>query len=683
MEEALGGARAKRTAVRHARAPTPYELGWMAVVPCAVLTFVAIVLLGPPLGHAVLAPGGETIFPGVEVRPEPTEHGRYVVALFGPLLFAVALAVGLRRRVELPVATIRPIVQLSRAMAFAFVSVCLLAQYGVLPGSVRLPWSPATRYFTPPTLVIAAAVALLLLGVLRSPAALTRIGRWTQETTGRHLAYGALAALLSIDWLLRAINSDSTAEHGTDLNLIPWEMNEGFAVLNGRTPLVDFHSMYSHLWSDLMGAVLAVAGATTLTWTTSLAVLSCAALLAVFGVFRRVTGSSLLALALYLPFMAISLWVVGSPSTGTSLASVFSIWPLRYSGPYLLAWLTARHVGRAAPRHAWIVFLCAGLVLINNLEFGLGGCAATFAAIALSPHARSRRGRVGIAASAAIGVACAALLVAMFTLIRAGRLPDFRLVLEFPQVFGRDGWGLEPMPTIGLHIAMYLTFVAAIAVAVVRTAQRAAEPVLTSMLAWAGTFGLLAASYYVGRSDPGNLIPLFSTWSFALALLLVAVVRQLLADPRRPTAPDLLVIVGFALALASVLDTPTPWSQIARLGNPGSAAIFEQRGPTRFAAEYTRPGERVAILAPLGFRIAHDNRLVDLSPYSSLESIRTSVQLQNLIAAIQRLHIHRIFIKTRLQGEENGNLPPIRRALTAIGFKTVDREYLLAVLTDR
>src|SRR4029077_9442687 len=114
--------------------------------------------------------------------------------------------------------------------------------------------------------------------------------------------------------------------------------------------------------------------------------------LAVYATFRRLVRSSLLALALYLPFLATAFFmIVGPPSDRYGPENIFILWPIRYAGPFLLAWLAARHVDGAAPRRAWALFAVAGLVAVNNPDFGLAAAAATLAALAAAAPPRSLR----------------------------------------------------------------------------------------------------------------------------------------------------------------------------------------------------------------------------------------------------------------------------------------------------
>jgi hypothetical protein len=663
------------------RSLTPSELVWLGVVPAALLTLLAIALVGPEVGRALLAPSGERIFPGVSVLPEPVEQGRFLVALTGPLLL-IAFVAATEGRLRAHPTTTRALVAAGQVATVAFLTACVLAQQGAIPGAVLEPWSPPNRYFTPASWATAAACALLLVAAIRARSVIARLSSLAGETPRRRAMCMLAAVVFTAVWLLRSVNFDGTFGNEDLLNRVPWEMSDAFAVLDGRSPLVDFHAVYNHLGAYLVAAVMSVTGASAATWTLTMVSISALGSLAVLDLLRRVVRSAPLALMLYVPFVAISCWVVGSPREGTSFSSLFGVWPLRYGWAYLLAWLTARHLDGGSPRRTWLLFLAAGLVLINNPDFGLGAFAGTLAATAIDPRRRSPRMLVRLAAAAAAGLAAACALVSLLTLARAGQLPNPAFALEFSRLFVTEGWGLEPMPAIGLHLVLYATFAAAIVASAVLARNRGNEALLASMLAWAGAFGMLASTYYVGRSNPGNLMALFSAWSLALALLLVVVVRALIAQRRRPTLPEACVLLGFSLGVASLPNVPIPWAEITRLQHH-AAPLYAQPQATAFVAERAAAGERVAILAPLGFRIAYDAGVVNVSPYPNLEAVRSPRLVRTLLAAIERMHVHRIFIKQEGIGEESGNLPDVRRALERAGFSAPDRgERTLVELTD-
>jgi hypothetical protein len=508
----------------------PHELAWIAVLPCALVIVPAIYFLGPPLGRAFLAPGAETLWPYEAIfvfgAPDPVKHARYLIALIGPVLLAVVLVAGIRWAVAARPGAIRAAVAASQALTLGFVALMMLAQYGVVLGAAGGPW----RIFSTAGIASAVVVPSMLLATMRVAALRDRVARRAADTRARRIAALVLAIAYASAWLLATIDTDSSIAFGRTRALIPWWMDEPFAILNGRTTLVDFHAMYAQLWPYPLAAGMHVLGATIVVYTVMLSAAGVLTLLAVYVVLRRVAGSSLPAIALFVPVAAAGFMVVHDPS-GEVLSNVrlFSMWPMRVCGPYVLAWLTVRHLDGAAPRRTWPLFLVAGLVMVDNIEFGSAALAALIAALVCarppaSPGAVPRR--VG---EAALGLVGAALLVACLTLVRAGELPRFGLLLEYPHIFGVLGLAGLPMPTFGFQLVLYVTFVAAIAAAIVRALRRDPRPALTGMLAWSGVFGLLAASYYVAGSGTIKLAALFSPWALCLAFLVIVVLRGLAA----------------------------------------------------------------------------------------------------------------------------------------------------------
>jgi hypothetical protein len=616
---------------RAARALTPAELAWVALIPCALAGLAAILVLGPPLGHALFKRPAEGLWPPTwweaKGRAEPVKQARYLLAVLAPLLLAAFVLVAARRPPRLRPRAIRAIVRTSQAALLAFLALAVLGQRNVVLPGRHLP-----AVFGLGTLVVAAALVALALLALRRPRAADWLARLARETRARRGAALAVAAVLAALWLLEAVTTDRLVE---DMGQMNWALTDVFAVLDGRTPLVDYHLVYAKLLPYPAALVLTTFGTTAFVYTTFMTVLDVLALLAVYALLRRVARSSLLALGLFVPFVALS-------DVGHTLIMP-AMWPMRYGGTYLLAWLTARHLDGARPRRAWVLFVLAGLVTLDDLEFGLAALLASAAALLCARPPRSARDLTRLAGSVAAGVLAAIAAVCALTLVRAGTLPRPGVLLEWPRIFSSLGWFSLPMPTAGLHLAIYATFVAALLAAVVRLARGARDALLTSMLAWSGVFGLLAGAYYVGRSDDIKLYSLFSAWGLALALLTIACVRALAARGwRAPTLAELLVLLGFALAICTVVRMPAPNEQLARLTQsqppPGYRPATE-----RFVARHTRRGEKVAILLPESFRIAYELGLTNVSPYVMSSAIVTRAQLRTLIDAIRREHVREIF----------------------------------------
>jgi hypothetical protein len=648
------------------RAVSACDVAWIAAVPCGLALLAAIVVLGPVVGHAFLAPGSETLWPpeALSGNPEPVKHGRFLVALLGPLLLAGAIVLGTRRTRYLRSALVGGVVLTSQALALALVLVALMAQEGIVLHPEPVLWPTFARR----TLVVAVALALLLTAGLRSGGAVELVRRLAGRVSATRLRRAAcvlLAAAVTAIWLLPAVNSDASVGLAQVSDLPPWAMGDAFAVLDGRTPLVDFHAIYSELWGYGAAVPMAALGASIATFTVTMTAISGLTLLLVYAVFRRIVGSPLLALALYLPFLALGFIVIGTTAANrVSNAAIFSVWPMRYGGPYVLAWLTARHLDGAAPRRTWLLFLAAGLVLINNLEFGLGAFAGTLVAVAVAAAQRpsSRRAWARLAGASVGGLLGAAALVSLLALVRAGALPHFEVLLEFPRIFGLLGLVAEPLPTLGIHLALYVTFVAAIATAVVRLVGGGREPLLTSMLLWSGVFGLGAAGYYLGRSDSFKLAALFSAWGFSLMLLTIVVVRAAVAAPsRRPRPSELIVLLGFALAVCMLGQLPPPWSQAARLREHTPTPLYRQADVVRFVGERTTPREKVAILVPFGHRIAYRLGIENVSPYIMDQAMATRRQWRRLLDAMARERARKLFLSP-------APAPAVRRLLAGAGF---------------
>ncbi|MBS1869585.1 MAG: hypothetical protein JSS99_07975 [Actinobacteria bacterium] len=629
-------------------------LAWLVAVPVALVSVALVALLGPPLGRLLHAGGNPYTFwrdLRWAVVPEPTEQGRFLLALAAPLLFAGTLARVARRRVALPARVVALGVPLAQVALLALALVCVVVQQRLVyevpiyqPG-VAHRW----RYFTPATLVAAAVLAAGAFVVLDRPAWRARVGGWLRESDRRRLLAALLAVLLTAIWLLHAVNTDGSIMGTSSHEWSPaqFTLDETYAIVDGRTPLADFTAQYGSLWPYLPAAALALFGETFLTFSLAMCAITAVALLAVYALLRRIARNGVTALLLYLPVLASSLFIVGGTRTSRyTFGDYFGVFPLRYAGPFLLAWLLARQLDGAAPRRAAWLFLAAGLCVLNNAEFGLAALAATVAALAWATPDRSPRALGRLAGEAALGLLAAYALVALLTLARAGELPQLGRLLDYGRLYSVGGFGLQRLHRLpGVHLILYATYVAAIGVATVRALERAPSRALTGMLAWCGVFGLGSAAYFMGRTHPELLIALFPTWALTLALLSVEAVERLErragARPRLGTA---LVLAATALTVCSLAQVPAPWTQLQRIGQQTpSEPLIEGEAPlpvysraflpdpsTR-AFFAPRPGAKVAILLTTGHEIAHAFGVVDVARYTGLYSMPNRERLHTVV----------------------------------------------------
>jgi hypothetical protein len=641
---AVGGRVAQ---ARSTHALTASESAWLVALPCALATVLAIVVLGPPLGDALFSPPRDATFWPYEIavrgiHPEPTEHGRFVIALLGPLL-AAGCALALRGRdVDRRRARIGSLA--AQGVLLAFVVACVAYQrsfvYGPLFGRVRV------QYFTLQTLLAALAAAVLLAYALRRRASFGALAALARETTARRVTAAVVAALFAVAFLLTAFNSDGTIYHvhtGIWIH-VSFITDEAFAVLEGHPPLVDFHAQYGHLWAYVAAAGMALFGTSLGVYSTVMLLGAGGALAAIYATLRRLTRSSAATVALFLPFVATSAYMKsGPPEDRYTALSLFTAFPVRYFGPYVLLWLLVRRVDRGTRKTAIPLFAAAGLTVINNPEFGLPAFAAT--ALALVASARRQQSTADAlrraAVDAAAGAALAALTTCVLTLAVGGSLPHFGMLLTFPRIFGSSGFAMLPMPALGLHLVVYVTFSAALVAGIARTGRD--DPALAAALTWVGAFGLGAGAYFAGRSHPEVLIDMFSIWALALVLLTIVAVRGIAASDRRlPSPAALLVLVGFGVLLCSLAQTPAPWSQIARLRDVDP--VEEQVIPllNEAVASLTRPGEPVALLILLGHRTAYEIGIDNVTPYANAGSMPTQQQWEEMLDALDRAHGRRI-----------------------------------------
>jgi hypothetical protein len=642
------------------------ELAWLAAAPCALIAVLAIVMLGPPLGHALLEPTGTRFwrYDLSLVRPEPVERARYVLAVLSPFALAGCIAALARRGPSRPRMSFAGVL-LNQALLLTFFGVCLLAQHVVHA-------KPGQRaYFTHTTLVVALLIAVLVALVPRQRRVIASVARLCRETRNRRMLAAVLALLLTSAWLLSAINTEGTIGTVNEAVAVnsPLLTDEAFAAFSGAFPLVSFHAAYGELWLYGASLTMVVFGTTFGIFCASMVIASGVAMLAVFATLRRIVKSSLLALMLYAPVLATGFFIeIGPPSNRYAPSNLMSLFPMRYGGSYLLAWLVARHIDHARPhRRAW-VFVAAGLVLINNFEFGLPALGATIAALLITTPRLEPASLARLARDAAAGLLGAVTLTAVLTLALAGSLPHLGMLLGLPTLYGIDGFGMLPMPTLGLHLVVYATFVAAVALATVRALQRDEDRLLTGMLAWSGVFGLGAGGYFAGRSHPDVLIAIFSAWAFTLALLSVATVRAIAARPtRRPQPAELAVLFGFGLAVCSLAQTPDPFAQIHRLQQTYLLAL-RPAAQAAFIASRTKPGEMVAIFAPLGHRMAFEAGVNDVVPYGNLETMVTPGQWEEAIAALHAAGGRKLFVVS------SGVQPDQLAFLTHAGFTSVPQD---------
>jgi hypothetical protein len=682
----LGQSRA-RTGTRAGHRLTAVEAAWLAVAPAAAVGVAAIALLGPALGRSLLVPAHVHFWPYFAslVHPEPVEQGRYAIAVLVPLLLAGFTVAGVGMRPRWSAATVDALVVAVKVACAAFVLICVLAQkqaFGRLyPRAASIP---TIDYFKTATLLAAAAGTIGLAVVARLPRARQWLVERTRDTGRRRLVAGVVAGGAIVVWLLHAVYTERTigSAHPAVAFHIQFPLDETFAVLDGRSPLVNFAAQYGSLWPYAFAGGMSLLGETVGVWVVLALCATGVGMAAIFAVLRRAARSSIGGLLLFLPVLSASFFRIrGGLANRYTFGDYFGTFPMRYAGPSLLAWLVARHLDGSSPRRPWLLFLAGGLVVLNNVDTGLAALAATAAALIWGGGSLGAKRAASIVRELTVGVAAALALVCALTLARAGALPHLDLLVSYSRLFALNGFAMQRMPLLGLHLVLYLTFVAALGVATGR-ALRDERGLLTGMLAWSGAFGLGAGAYYAGRSTPDDLIALFLPWSFALSLLMIPAAQALAAGSwRRPPAVAISCAFAFLVLACSLAQTPTPWEQLRRLGRSGSP-VLAQPARQRFIARHTRRGEPAALLVPLGHQVAARLGVVDVVPYSSILSMPTDEQLEKTLLELRAAGGGKLFLAPTFATYA---VPPIREVDLAQGMELALRTagYALAARDDR
>ncbi len=640
------------------------SLAWLAAAPATALALLAIELLGPPLGKLLFPVETGQFWPAalVLVHPEPTEAARYLLALIGAILVP-SYVLWLRDRKTRP--------DVPRALVLVlqvvFVAVLVLAIF-TRRGSVHIDLS----YFGKRT----AVVALLICGafVFALGARGARARAWLGAVLGNRSApvrwgAAAVAALLTVIWLLPAIQLNTTVAHSqpaTFFDLI-FSFDEGLSVVDGHSTLVNYVAQYGSLWPYVIALPMHWGDGSLGAFTISMVAITTIAMVAVYSVIRRVVESPVAALVLFLAFMATSFFILrGTPVHRYSFADYFGVFPLRYAGPFFVLYFLARHLCGEWPRRAGWIFLVAGLAVLNNGDFGIPALgAAAVAVVAAADVPRTRRWwgeRIGEGLAGLLG---AFLLVAIVTLARTGELPNVGLVFRYAHLFAVAGYNLARMPWFGVWVAIYLTFCAALVVAALLMTRRGARRVEIGTLAWVGIFGLGAGSYYAGRSNSEVLIAIFSAWALAIVLLVAVTTRDLVRHGGRPSPAQLALFAGFGLLVCSLAQFPAPWQSIKRLER-NSPNTLSSPADAQFIAANSKPGEPVALITNLGQQLSREAGVFDVTPYSGIPSMPTRSQLTETIEQLREEGGNKVFLR-----EAAETWPEMLTALKAAGYREV------------
>jgi hypothetical protein len=498
--------------------------------------------------------------------------------------------------------------------------------------------------------------------------------RWTPGARAQVARFGQAASATWLTWILRqwhlplliALACTATEmlpslyrsscrssmtyhiyEHHT------FAMGEFGAVLNGRTPLVDFYPQYQYLLSYLLAPAFRQVGLSVFTFTTAMCCLSALCLLAVGTVFRRLTGNPWIALALYLPFLWLSVTLfVQRPQEQHQRIGPFNYYqvgPIRYFGPWITVAVLAWCLRRPTWQRLSLVFLVAGWTAINNLDFGLPALVGTLIAIVCGTQRGPWPGWRCLAwmvSAFLVGVGAALASFACLTFLHSGSLPQFSQMLNFQRTFAVVGFNMLPVPGYGLNVVIYLTFMAAIASGLWQ--RRTYGELSPGLLLFSGVFGCGALGYYVGRSHNHVLICVFSAWGFSLLLLLFLLGAEMVKARKAGTAlwpfalPGLLLGSLYLMCFTRFDERPNIRNQIARLRD--SSPSTEWTPIVEFVRARTHLREKVCIIHKNGHLLALDAGVENVYPFEEINSILLRDQVEVIARALRQNGVRQVCV---------------------------------------
>ena len=206
-----------------------------------------------------------------------------------------------------------------------------------------------------------------------------------------------------------------------------------FSAVNGRTPLVNYISQYANLLPLALEPVLKAAGPSITSLSISMCVLSAIAMIAIYGAFAVVTRGAWTALALYVPWVALSLFPWNDVGPYREFNGIYyGVFPGRYFGPFLLALLCAISLRRAPALRLRVVSVRrVGPAQQLRVRYRRPARPDRRLRGGLGPRPPATPGTCRSLYGAAAGLLTAIALVCAITLIRTGELPDPALLTYY------------------------------------------------------------------------------------------------------------------------------------------------------------------------------------------------------------------------------------------------------------
>jgi hypothetical protein len=470
----------------------------------------------------------------------------------------------------------------------------LLLPWAIVVASRRREWVRAVDWVSArATGHAVAAPAAIAIGGAFCIAAFLPTGWWTRGEIVLALALVA-TAIASWDALCRVrLSRSAHVALGVlvpaGIALLAWDVafrplpdHQDFylgpanAVQHGGSMLVDVYSQYGVVVIDFLAAILHPIGYGTFVLT--LGVLGSIQLMTVYLVARVGTGSLTAAAA-----TSLIAFIAGPIATIGSVTQYPSVGFLRFGVTWLLvgALVMAYRNDARGKVFTAVAYGLLGLSAVWSFEaafYSLGTFAAVVVTVGLLADARGTRLRA-IVRDLALGCLVMVAAVAIFsvaTYIASGHRPRPRGYLDYLRLYSSAGFGTLPIPDWSFGYLMggayVLSLVAVTAICLYGRGSDLARPSRLVPIVATTAFGMLALTYFVGRSDPNNLTHVAAPFVTMIALWAFVAWRWWQAE-RAPVALAALLLVVWSACLLFQsnwrgLTIKAPDSALATLAKP-------------------------------------------------------------------------------------------------------------------
>lgn len=310
----------------------------------------------------------------------------------------------------------------------------------------------------------------------------------------------------------------------------PYAINEMTAPAVGKIPWIDFIPQYSALLGFLILPLLQVfpSHATFIVFAL-IFTLELVCLLVPIIVAFKIGGRKTLVVSIF--------FVVSLMAMSPNMLKTVQILPLRLIFPALvLAFIGLTEISldlKKRTAHALILGALTGLMLLNNLDFGL----PTAISLCLASLSMFNSPRNWLTYCLLLVSSASTTFGLYFIFAQSffkGHVSDVSNMLIFPKAYGVAGFFREPMAIAGMHVNYVIYFVFGLCVSVflfrrsrILESQRIKK--ISSLLIFSSAWGLLSMVYFSGRSLPSSLMSGLN-YQLAITAILISVYFKMDSD---------------------------------------------------------------------------------------------------------------------------------------------------------